>query len=249
MSFAVLLYHEIRESGMLRRGETSPIEVRQDYDDNLPGPLFMTLESFKEQMTYLAENSFHTLTLAEIMAYYYDQMPLPEKSILLTFDDCYQSMARYAYPLLKKHGFHAVSFVVTGWLNTVSKPFDPDHSVCLTQGDLKEMADVFEYANHTDRFHKRTDEQTSAMMTAGDNELIEDLNRCNESGIIQAGDVFAYPFGLYSERNAALLRKQGFKLAFTCEKGRNDRGDDPLLLKRTVIPYFMDMETFRKITG
>ena len=102
MSFAVLLYHEIRESGMLRRGETSPIEVRQDYDDNLPGPLFVTLESFEEQMTYLAENSFHTLTLAEIIAYYYDHMPLPEKSVLLTFDDCYQSMARYGVSRIEK---------------------------------------------------------------------------------------------------------------------------------------------------
>ena len=249
MSFSVLLYHEIREGGMLRRGETSPIEVRQDYDDNLPGPLFVTLESFEEQMSYLAEKGFHTLTLAEIIAYYYEHLPLPEKSVLLTFDDCYQSMARYAYPILKKHGFHAVSFVVTGWLNTKSKSFDPDHSVCLTEGDLREMADVFEYANHTDGFHRRTDEQNSAIMTAGDSELIEDLNRCNDSGVIQAKDVFAYPFGLYTERNAALLREQDYKLAFTCEKGRNDRGDDPLLLKRNVIPYFMDMATFCKITG
>ncbi len=60
-----------------------------------------------------AEN-YHTLTLAEVKDFYFQQQPLPEKSVL-TFDDCYQSMKEYAYPLLKEAGFKATAFVVTGW--------------------------------------------------------------------------------------------------------------------------------------
>lgn len=249
MSFSVLLYHEIRESGMLRPGQASPIEVKQNYQDQLPPQLFVTLEQFAEQMAYLAENKFHTLTLSEVEAYYDSNATLPEKSVLLTFDDCYQSIGLYAYPILKKHGFHAVAFVVTGWLNEQKKPFTPERSVCMTQEELQRMTDVFEYANHTDSFHTRQDAKTSRMMTAQDQELIADLKQCSDHPLIQAKNVFAYPFGLYASQNAELLREAGFRLAFTCEQGRNDGATDPLLLKRNVIPTMMDINLFRQIAG
>ena len=249
MSYSVLLYHEIRESGMLRPGQTSAIEVAQAYQDQLPAPLFNTLEQFTEQMAYLAENNYHSLTLSEIEHYHYDNAKLPEKSVLLTFDDCYQSIGLYAYPILKRYGFHATMFVVTGWLNAQPKQFTPERSVCMTQDELAQMTDVFEYANHTHAFHTRENATTSMMMTASDRELAEDLKRCNESPIVQAKHVFAYPFGLYAERNVSLLRETGFRLAFTCEPGGNDSNTDPLLLRRNVIPYMMDMETFRHVAG
>lgn len=249
MSFAALMYHEIRENRMLQQGQPSPIDVRQGYEDLLPSPLFVTLENFLAQMEYLYENRYHTLTLKEIMGYYYEGTELPDKSVLLTFDDCFQSIARYAYPVLRKYQFHAVSFVVTGWLHTERRPFEPEKSVCLTPEELSEMGDVFEYANHTDLFHTRAGAGVSRMMEAGDRDFGEDLDRCNKSPVIQAKDVFAYPFGLYSDRNITMLKDKGFRLAFTSAGGRNDRTADPLLLKRNVIPYFMDMEAFREVTG
>ncbi len=248
MSFTTLLYHEIRETLMHHPGQASPIEVRQDYEDNLPPPLFVTLENFLAQMEYLYENRFHTLTLAEVKDYYYKGAALPEKSVLLTFDDCYQSMGLYAYNVLKKYGFNAVAFVVTGWLNEQRKPFDPEKSVCLTEKDLEEMSDIFEYANHTHQFHTRTGMAVSRIMEASQAEISEDLDRCNASSVIGTKDVFAYPFGLYTDGNVDLLRNKGFQLAFTSERGKNTRNTDPLLLKRNVIPYSMDLETFRHIT-
>ncbi len=247
MSFAAILYHEIREGRMMNVGETSPIDVNQDYDDNLPAPLFNSLENFAAQMKYLYDNGFHTLTLSEIKSYYYDHKPLPEKSVLLTFDDCYQSVGLYVYPILKKYQFNAALFVVTDWINRSEKPFDPNKSVCMSEAEIAAMSDVFEYANHTHSFHVRENETTSKIMTATDEEIIKDLTRCNAHNLIQAKDIFAYPFGLYADRNVAVLREQGFKLAFTCIPGKNDNKTDPLLLKRNIIPYFMEIGAFRAI--
>jgi peptidoglycan/xylan/chitin deacetylase (PgdA/CDA1 family) len=245
MSFTTLMYHEIRESGMLHPGQSSPIKVRQGYEDQLPSPLFVTLENFSEQMKYLYDNQYHTLTLAEVIDYY-SGAELPENSVLLTFDDCYQSIARYAYPILKKYQFHATAFVVTGWLNVSREPFDAEHSVCMTENELMEMSDVFEYANHTDLFHTRSG-MTSIIMEAGDEEFAKDLDRCNSNPVIRAKEVFAYPFGLYTDRNVELLRSKGFRLAFTSENGKNDRNTEPLLLNRNVVPYFMTIEAFQEL--
>ncbi|MBP1756286.1 MAG: Chitin deacetylase [Firmicutes bacterium] len=245
MSFTTLMYHEIREQSMLQPDQPSPIKVRQNYEDNLPSPLFVSLEHFEEQMAYLYENKYHTLTLAQLIEHYYHGTELPEKSVLLTFDDCYQSVERYAYPLLQKYQFHAVAFVVTGWLNSARESFQPEQSVCLTEDDLRKMSDVFEYANHTDLFHTRTGTSVSLMMEVDDQELSDDLDRCNANQIIQAKNVFAYPFGLFTERNVELLRQKGFQLAFTSDAGKNLPDTDPLLLHRNAIPYFVDLETFR----
>lgn len=244
MSFTTLMYHEIRENRMLQPGQASPIEVRQDYEDNLPSPLFVTQENLIAQMEYLYANHYHTLTLEEVKAYYYEGARLPERSVLITFDDCYQSIQLYAYPILKKYQFHAVAFVVTGWLNTKAQPFHPEKSVCLTEHDLTPMSDVFEYANHTDQFHTRVSQTVSQLMSASDDSFAEDLDCCNSHSIVGSKDVFAYPFGLFSERNVMLLKQKGFRLAFTSDSGRNTRSTDPLLLKRNAIPYFVSMPDF-----
>lgn len=249
MSFSTLMYHEIRESKDHLPNHLSPIEVKQAYDDKLPPPLFVTLENFTLQMEYLHKNNYHTLTLAEIIDYFYQGTELPEKSVLLTFDDCYQSLAFYVYPCLKKYKMNAVAFVVSGWLNDEPTHFQPEKSICLPVSELEKMMDVFEYANHSDLFHTRVNPTTSRMMVASDEELSLDLGRCNSSPIVSATNVFAYPFGLYTDHNVSFLREKGFRLAFTTQNGRDDQNSNPLLLHRNVVPYFMDLATFQKVLG
>jgi peptidoglycan/xylan/chitin deacetylase (PgdA/CDA1 family) len=247
MGFSTLMYHEIRKKEEFNPEHPSTIDVKQDYHDTLPSPLFVTLEHFEEQMDYLHKENYHTLTLDEVKDYYYQGKELPEKSILITFDDCFQSLKRYAYPILKKYGFHAAAFVVTSWLHDEPKEFNPDQSIALTKSDLEEMIDVFQYANHTNAFHQRTDEKTSMMMATSDEEFSMDLDKCNE--YVQVKDVFAFPFGLYNERNVNLLKEKGFTLAFTTTTGKNDRDTDPMYLKRNAIPYFVEPDAFKKIVG
>lgn len=201
MSFSTLMYHEIRKEKEFNPESPSSIDVGQNYDDILPSPLFVTLEHFETQMSYLHEQNYHTLTLDEVKEYYQGK-PIPAKSVLLTFDDCFQSVKEYAYPLLKKYGFHAVAFVVTSWLHDTAKDYNPEKSICMTKEDLADISDVFEYANHTDSFHQRTNDTTSMMMEASDEQFSNNLNICNE--YVQVKDVFAYPFGLFNDRNVAL---------------------------------------------
>lgn len=245
MAFSVLMYHEIRKGEDFQASEQHPIDVKQEYNDFLPSPLFITLEKFEQQMEYLFNNDFHALTLDEVKAYY-EGNSLPERSVLLTFDDCFQSIKEFAYPILKKYQFHATAFVVTGWLHDSKSKFKKEKSVCLTAKDLEEMSDVFEYANHTHLMHVRTSESLSLLMTASKEDFANDLDECNKNSLIKHKNVFAYPFGLFLESNVITLKEKGFKLAFTCENGHNDKQTDSLLLKRNAIPYLMDLETFKK---
>lgn len=244
MSFITLLYHEIREGSSFDPKHPSHIEVKQSYEDILPPVLFATLEQFEEQMAYLKKNAYHIITLNDVKNFYVNGVRLPEKAVLLTFDDCYQSMKKYAYPLLKKYAFPATAFVVTGWLNDTPKEFNPAKSVTLSEADLAGISDVFEFANHTASFHQRWNPSTSILMTSSNEDFEKDLDTCNAKDYVKHKDVFAYPFGLYEERNVNLLREKGFRLAFTSQSGLNTDSTDPLLLKRNVVPFHMSMEDF-----
>ncbi|NWF71322.1 MAG: polysaccharide deacetylase family protein [Chloroflexi bacterium] len=67
---------------------------------------------FEQQMTFVAEH-FNVIDLAALQAYLFDNKPLPERPLLITFDDGYLDNYQNAYPVLKKHGFPAVIFLVT----------------------------------------------------------------------------------------------------------------------------------------
>ena len=70
MGFSTLMYHEIRKKEDFHPEVPSSIDVGQDYDDILPSPLFVTLEHFEEQMSYLQKQGYHALTLDEVKGYY-----------------------------------------------------------------------------------------------------------------------------------------------------------------------------------
>ncbi|MGO2853715.1 MAG: polysaccharide deacetylase family protein, partial [Tetragenococcus koreensis] len=108
MGFHTLMYHEIREKGTFDTQNPSPILVKQSYEDALPTKLFCDFTDFKAQMDFLEKENYHTLTLQEIKDFYQKGKDLPEKSVLLTFDDAYQSIYKYAYPILQQKNFHAV---------------------------------------------------------------------------------------------------------------------------------------------
>ncbi|GEM02826.1 Peptidoglycan/xylan/chitin deacetylase, PgdA/CDA1 family [Halolactibacillus halophilus] len=249
MTFRTLMYHEVRLADEFNPDHKSHIDVEQEYNDILPSPLFVTLEQFEQQMLYLYEAGYHTLTIDEVNAFYYEGTSLPEKSVLLTFDDCFQSLRHYTYPVLKKYGFTALSFVVTGWLHNEPKPFNPNTSTCLTESDLTKMTDVFTFCNHTHHFHQRRNETTSIMMTESADAFLYDLATCNSYAVVTEKNVFAYPFGLFNDENMETLKKANFRLSFTTEPGVNTKDTEPLKLHRDVVPYMMPYEGFKQLVS
>ena len=93
--------------------------------------LSVTPEAFAEQMAVLADRGFTPVTTAGLAACWRSGRALPERPVLITFDDGYEGVHRHALPALAKHGFPATLFVSTGWL---SGPYD-------TGGGLDTMLD------------------------------------------------------------------------------------------------------------
>ena len=241
--FRTLVFHEIRPDNELSE-QPRPIEVADGYQDALPLPLFNSCSHFKQQIDFLKAEKYHTLTLKEVKDYYLQKKALPEKAVLLTFDDCYQSMREYAYPLLKEASFKATAFVVSGWLFAEPSPYKPAVSKTLSRSELNEMSDVFEYANHTTHFHERKGMMGRSMWEPAE-KFAADLDCCNQTVAIQ--DVFAYPFGFYDQQTIKTLEAKGFVLSFTTIPGFNTLETPRMELRRDIIPFSLDKTSFEQL--
>ncbi|GEK91242.1 polysaccharide deacetylase family protein [Alkalibacterium kapii] len=244
--FTTLVFHEIRPKAEISKGQR-PICVADGYEDCLPMPLYNSTDYFHELMTYLKGAGYHFLSLDEIKGFYYNDQTLPEKSALISFDDCYQSQKKYAYPILKEMGIPAVSFVPSGWVFNKEDAYREEYSQVLSFKELEEMSDVFTYANHTHHFHQREGMQKSRIMWETEATFVQDLKECNQ--YVEEQDVFAYPFGMYDQSNVKTLADLNFKLAFTTKPGFNTKKTPPLELHRNIVSEGLPIEKIRELLG
>ncbi len=96
----ILMYHYIRDCNCPK--------------DKAGMILSVSPVNFDQQMGYLSAHGYTPITLDTLAAIYANQAFSPAKPVVLTFDDGYIDFYANAYPILKKYGFHAISFISTG---------------------------------------------------------------------------------------------------------------------------------------
>jgi len=74
--------------------------------------LTVSPENFKAQLQFLADAGYHAVTLSDLYLYLTQGYPLPEKPIVLTFDDGYRDAYEVVFPLLLDYGFTGTFFVL-----------------------------------------------------------------------------------------------------------------------------------------
>jgi peptidoglycan/xylan/chitin deacetylase (PgdA/CDA1 family) len=81
--------------------------------DERRSPISITPARFTQQMTWLHEHGYRVLPLGRLVAHLRHATPLPARSVAITFDDGFESVARVAFPILAHFGFPATVFVVS----------------------------------------------------------------------------------------------------------------------------------------
>ena len=186
--------------------------------------LSVPLADFEQHMKWLKEYGYTSITPEELYEFIVNGSELPEKPVLITFDDGYKDNYTNAYPIMKKYGFTGTIFVVTGFLGVYDN--------YMTWEQAKELSDNgFSIESHT-YSHK-------SMTETSDEEISKELTKSRDTIKNKLGidaDFMAYPTGTYNLHIAELVQKAGYKGAFTIKYDNVSRESNVYALER--VPIF-----------
>lgn len=183
----ILMYHYVR----------TPPSIRTDL---LGYRLSVSPADFRAQMDWLFANRYHTVTFDQVRAYFAGRAPLPSRPIVITLDDGYTDLYTTAFPILQAHGFTAVAYVVSGFV---------DRARYVTRDQVLQMDRAgIEIASHT------VDHADMARINSGmaTYELVQS-KRWLENLLGHPVVDFAYPSGKYSASTVQLLGQLGYDTA------------------------------------
>ena len=93
------------------------IRVNPDRYDRMGFALSVTPTDFAAQMDWLGGDGYHPITTEDLYAFLSGARGLPSKPVILTFDDGYADFYTTALPILRSHGFKAVAYIVSGFVD------------------------------------------------------------------------------------------------------------------------------------
>jgi peptidoglycan/xylan/chitin deacetylase (PgdA/CDA1 family) len=201
-------------------------------------------ETFAAQLATLKRHGYTTLRFAELGAALRGGTPIPERSIVLTFDDGYADFHHHALPSLETYGFTATVFVTTGWLEdagaeAAGEPLDR----MLTWAQVREVAGAGVEIGAHSHSHAQLDQ-------IPDSALREELQHSKallESGIGRSVHSLAYPFGYSSRRVRDQVASSGYRYAAAVSNAVGGARSDPLALPRLTIRRATGPDTFERI--
>jgi len=209
----ILMYHYIStppaDADAYRRGLSLPPEV------------------FAQHLDFLQEQGYTTIHLQDLISYLQrGEPPLPEKPIILTFDDGYRDNYENAFPILKDHGMVGTFFVITDFADRAAE--DPAYARYATWDMWKEMYDAsMEIGSHS-RDHpnlRGQDEDFLVWQALGSSQTIA-------ANLGQPPRVLAYPTGSYDEDVIRVFHAAGFWGAVTTQPGVEHDNQHLFELKR-----------------
>lgn len=224
----IIMYHQVKQTN-LGKDVISPKE-------------------FENDLKYLADNQYTTITMTELIDYVYNGGELPENPIILTFDDGYLTSYKYVYPLLKEYDMKIVLSIIGKSTDDFSKVNDnnTEHSH-MTWEQVKEISDsgLVEIQNHSYNLHKiakgryGSGQKENESFEEYEKVLGEDLSLLQEKieeVVEKVPNTYTYPYGKYNDNTDKILKSLGFQASLSVKYGVNmiSQGDTEKLfgLKR-----------------
>ena len=199
-----------------------PVLNYHQVNDEKHSALTLHVDQFREQMEYLHNQGYNTITLTQLYDYLENGTELPNKPIVITFDDGYVDNYKNVLPILKEYNMKATLFMISDAANTPG---------FVSTEQMHQMeAGGFDIQGHTNH-HK--------ILTKIDPTELPDAllgGKTSLEGILgEPIEYLAYPGGFNDMLVQYVTKQSGYKMAFTVQPGRVQPGDNLYALNRLAI--------------
>lgn len=190
-------------------------------------------EKFAEQMKYLKDNGYTTLTLDEVYDYLINNKQIPPKTVAITFDDGYEDNYKNAFPIMKQYGVKGTVFVIT-------KTVDTNNSY-ITSQQMKEM----DQNGMMIESHTVSHDALNSFNYEKQYKELADSKAFLEKCLGRKIKYLAYPCGSFNNNTINALKEAGYLMAFTTINGNAKSSQGIYTLKRVRISADYGLETFK----
>ena len=224
-----------------------------------PGLITVAPETFRAQMSWLAAHGWHSIGCDDF-AHFLKGGALPDRSVLITFDDGYLDNWVHAAPILAEFGLHGALFLITGRIGegaaraqagAADVPPCPSHKTCMqriaaadadsvmlrwSEVEAMRKSHVFEFHSHT-HSHARWD-RSEPDLALRRQRLAEDLAVSRETLSRRLGGAsshLCWPQGYHDADYRRTAQAAGFEFLYTVEKGVGTHRTDAARIPRIVV--------------
>lgn len=211
-----------------------PVLCYHNIVDRKPKNIYeVTLENFKSQMKALFDSGYKTITPDQYYNYLAYGSALPEKPVMITYDDTDEEQFSIGKTEMDKYGFKGVYFIMT---ITMNKPR------YMTKEQIKQLANEGHIIGSHTWDHHRVDRLKDLNTIEYRGKKVEvnewDFQLANTKKQLEEltgkpVEHFAYPFGIWSKPAIPKIEERGYKLAFQLSEKRDP--DQPLYTVRRII--------------
>jgi len=198
-------------------------------------PFAVSPALFAEHMACLHQHAYTPITVTQfINARVKGSSALPERPVILTFDDGFADFFTGAFPTLLRYGFPATLYVTTAFVNGTSRWLRREGEAArpmLTWNQLTEISAAgIECGGHSHR-HPQLD--TLPLAQAQD-EIVH-CKKLLEDHLGQEVSTYAYPYGYHSAAIKRLVQEAGYTSACTVKNAMSSEATDPFALVRLTV--------------
>lgn len=221
-------------------------------DETAPGfaDWTVSIKTFQQHMQFLATQDYTALTISELVKRMGNLlMPLPERTVAVTFDDGLQDFHTSAYPVLKLYHIPSTVYIPTGCVGHTSRWLKRegmgDYPVMNWDQMLELASSGVEFGGHSHN-HVQLD-------VLSQSEAWNEISRCKaelEEHLKRPVETFAYPHGYHSANVRKLVIKAGYTSACGVKNALSSPDDDKFALARVIVtPATTAEQLGRILTG
>ena len=187
-------------------------------------------DSLRKDFQYLKDNDYNVISCKSLLDYVDNGRSLPDKAVILTFDDGYLNNMTYALPLLEEFGYSGLFSVVGDYTIYDKNGKGAGDFIYFGWDDIAEVSKsqnveigLHSYSMHNTRprlgvsqLKSETDDIYQQVFSDDTQKLVDKLG---ELGV--SSNIYAYPYGKYTKISESVLKEKGVIMTLTCNEGIN----------------------------